>query len=168
MGYYVEMELEDVVILAENVDATRQALLSLVDKQDLMGGGAYHLALNMKDAKAIAAQVGGPAKFEEREDGQVAVKTYHFSWVAPYGEQDDICQIIKKWRYLAHKDTNGDIYITDFNGEKLGDDKTFWKAIAPYVASGSTITCRGEDDYRWRWVFQGGEIHELQGRIVWY
>jgi len=60
-----------------------------------------------------------------------------------------------------------DFYITDilFEGEKIGNESSFFKAIAPFVKEGSFIEMVGEDGEKWRWVFENGQCVEKQAKF---
>lgn len=54
-----------------------------------------------------------------------------------------------------------------FEAEKLGDDALLFEAIAPYVKAGSYIEMVGEDGDRWRWVFDGQDVRQVNPKVVW-
>ena len=61
----------------------------------------------------------------------------------------------------------GEIVNLEFDGEKSGDEDILFRAIAPFVESGSFIEMRGEDGCQWRCLFHKGELHEIYPEIVW-
>lgn len=68
---------------------------------------------------------------------------------------------LKAWRYEARVDkTTGDINGVEFLGEKLGDDDTLWKALAPFIENESYLEYSGEDGAMWRWSFINGQFRE--------
>jgi hypothetical protein len=69
-----------------------------------------------------------------------------------------------RWEVICHED--GVIGI-EFTGEKLGEDKVLFDAIAPYVDVESFIQIWGEDEYMWKWEFDGKECKEFQAKITW-
>lgn len=75
-----------------------------------------------------------------------------------------ICKTISgalnAWRWSACKDGNGDICDIRFIGGKLGDDKSLFEAIAPYVEDESYIEMCGKDGTRWRWYFKNKKVYE--------
>jgi hypothetical protein len=87
-----------------------------------------------------------------------------YSWVANHS-YNNLPDAISNWRYGCLILDNGDIEIDSFNGEKLGDDNIFWKALAPFVSSKSMIECVGGDDYHWRWTFKNKKLIEEEGKI---
>jgi hypothetical protein len=66
------------------------------------------------------------------------------------------------WRYHAVTGSNGDITGVQFEGEKSGEEKYLWDAIAPFVEPGSYIEMQGEDGVTWRWVFDGKTCQEMR------
>ncbi len=71
------------------------------------------------------------------------------------------------WRWDPYTDENGDITDLSFDGEKLGEDELLFGVIAPYVKEGSYIVMQGEDNYTWRWYFDGKTYRDQAARIVW-
>ena len=45
-----------------------------------------------------------------------------------------------------------------FIGEKAGDERVLFNALAPFVQPSSFIHFRGEDGECWRWVFDGAKV----------
>ena len=93
-----------------------------------------------------------------------------FSWVDTKEaiaqlDKEDLQGFLWQWRWEAEEDETGITSIM-FHGEKLGDDDHLWAALAPFVTEGSTIDMEGEDGTLWRWSFEGGEVHEKAGRVV--
>ena len=89
-----------------------------------------------------------------------------YSWVnIPREPFTDIVAALAEWRYRAGILGPG-LIVEYFAGEKLGDDSILWTALAPFINPGAEITCRGEDDITWKWVFDGKELHEKVGRVV--
>jgi hypothetical protein len=66
-----------------------------------------------------------------------------------------------------HKIKVGDITGLSYQGEKLGAEECFFKAIAPYVEDGSYIEISGEEDYLWRYVFNNGHMDEISAGRDW-
>lgn len=79
-----------------------------------------------------------------------------------------LIEALSEWRYESDLDDDtGDMVISCFTGEKLGDDEQLWEALAPYVKSGAVIDCRGEDDARWRWAFEEGKLQNEDSVEFW-
>lgn len=81
----------------------------------------------------------------------------HFSWVdtSTLEKARNDLEALEEWRWDAGVNAAGDIVSLDFTGEKLGDDLTMFKVIAPLVKQGSFIVMHGEDGESWRWYFNG-------------
>ena len=96
-----------------------------------------------------------------------------FSWINAKECQgaDTLEDALMAWRWppYMNKSANpkGEIVNLEFDGEKSGDEDILFRAIAPFVESGSFIEMRGEDGCRWRWLFHKGELHEIYPEIVW-
>lgn len=76
----------------------------------------------------------------------------------------DIRMVFQEWGYdLEHTtEENGvmHFYLDIRNGDaKIGDEETFFAAIAPVVEDGSFIDVRGEDDSEWRWMWENGKFY---------
>ena len=84
----------------------------------------------------------------------------HFRWVntKPVLESVTLSEAMKEIRYLPAPNIDGDICDVEFTGEKYGDEEIFFKALAPYVESGSYICFMGEDDSEWKLIFNNGEV----------
>ena len=91
-----------------------------------------------------------------------------YSWVRDnYIDSNDVTDIFRCWRWDIDMDKHGNIVDIRFDGEKLGDDEVFFKAIAPFVQDGSFIEMRGEDNAMWRWKFSNGKLREIYPEIIW-
>jgi len=141
MGYYVDMEISDVVIPADKIEGCLKAINEMFEAESLSrgGGGTY----------------SGGAK-----------TSTSYSWVnSPDGGFKDLGSALNEWRYDSEI-VDGDCRLSYFHGEKLGDDGLLMDAIAPFVKSGGTIDCRGEDGALWRWEFDGEKAKELWGKVI--
>lgn len=92
-----------------------------------------------------------------------------FSWVdtATVKGCRNLVGAMKEWRWDLDEDENGHISGIAFAGEKAGDDLTLFKAIAPFVESGSYIEMCGEDGALWRWVFIKNTCIEKSAKVSW-
>jgi hypothetical protein len=92
-----------------------------------------------------------------------------FPWVSTdeVASSDRLQDALLAWRWDAYIDENGDIANLSFEGEKLGEDEILFNLISPYVKEGSYIVMQGEDNWTWRWYFDGKNYREQAGRIVW-
>lgn len=91
----------------------------------------------------------------------------HFSWVdtEKFLQAKTLSEAMMAWRWDVH--TEDGVIGIEFMGEKLGDDLVLFKAIAPFVESGSYIEMRGEDGALWRWVFEDGQVKEKVATVTW-
>jgi hypothetical protein len=91
-----------------------------------------------------------------------------FSWVetSNFLDAKTFAEAMDAWRWDVAQDEHGNVISIEFNGTKLGDDLTLFKAIAPYVTSGSYIEMHGEDGGWWRWCFDGAKCSETWSRLI--
>ena len=76
---------------------------------------------------------------------------YELELVSPFGSELDFLN-----------EANGEtIFRLDIrNGDaKIGDEETFFAAIAPVVVDGSYLDVRGEDGAEWRWMWKNGKFY---------
>lgn len=91
----------------------------------------------------------------------------HFAWVDEnFYQINDIVEMFEEWRWVVHRDPEGNIDQIDFCGEKYGDEDLLFKAIAPYVEPGSYIEMCGEDGEAWKWVFTDKKLKKQVARRV--
>ena len=116
-----------------------------------------------------AAAVGVVIKQRNVNDARKALSALfddgqHHPWC--YGPKDiemgydTLASAIYDWRFDSELEENGDVRITHFNGEKLGDDELFWATLAPYIhhEEGKDFpyaVYMGEDGEKWRYLFDG-------------
>lgn len=94
----------------------------------------------------------------------------HYMWINDSAPEqwDTLSEAMRDWSYVPFFDTDtGDIVDIGFSAEKAGDEDKMFKAIAPFVESGSFIWMLGEDGCQWKWVFKDGEFEEKHARLVW-
>lgn len=141
MGYYVEMIVNDLHIAKENIEKAIAAINALHEPtlRDKQAGGGY-------------------------SDGH---KWYAWVCNPPEGGFTDLVTAFDKWRYEATLNDDGGVEVNGFNGEKLGDCRYLWTALAPFVNPKAQIYCKGEDGAQWKWVFKGGKFKEVFSRVVW-
>lgn len=80
---------------------------------------------------------------------------------------DSLRAALAEFGWNVYFDALVDIILIRFGAEKSGDEDLLFSTIAPYVQAGSFIEMTGEDGERWRWVFDGKEVHKLTAKIVW-
>ena len=93
---------------------------------------------------------------------ELVKRTSRLMWVSTKGvlEAPHLSDAMKAFRWSVKHDDEGNITSIHFAGEKAGDDKVFFDAIAEFVDDGSFIEMCGEDGSRWRWIFSGGQVTE--------
>lgn len=87
----------------------------------------------------------------------------HFSWVDTkiVLESETLEKALEEIRYSPKHNNNGDICNVEFTGQKYGDEKVFFNALAPYVENGSYVTFEGEDGCVWKWLFKNGTVEKI-------
>lgn len=137
MGYCVDVSI-DITIPKDKVEDCLKAINEL------------HTPENLKNAS------GG-----SYPDGE----KWH-SWVQnpPAGGFVNLQDAFDAWRYET-RNSNGDIKVERFSGEKWGDDELLYNTIAPFVSNGNIYVC-GEDDEHWKYEFKDGQAKHLSGKIV--
>ena len=95
-------------------------------------------------------------------------KGEEFRWVSNKTiiEAENLKEVLEEFRYEVSENET-ELEIEDFLGEKLGDEFTMFKAIAPVVEDGSYIEMHGEDGDTWRWVFENGKCTEKRPKVEW-
>lgn len=94
----------------------------------------------------------------------MAEYTGHLEWVGRSSvmaalERGSLIDTLRAWRYLceAHE---GFFSVTEWTGEKLGDDELLWRALSPLCAEGGVIDGLGADGAKWLWRV-GGPFQDL-------
>lgn len=131
MGYCVTIEIDNIVIPSDKVAEALKSINKLHEPQNLNRYAS-----------------GGSSKGE---------RWYSFTNLGnpPF---EDLVEAFDGWRYEAEQLENGDVILTEFNGEKLGDDVYLYQVIAPYVAGKGKISISGEDGGKWSYDFADGEM----------
>lgn len=133
MGYFMEMTDSKFEIKKENFEKALESLKSVFVPENMT---CYDL-------------VGG--------------KAYpHFSWVDTkiVLKSETLDKALKEIRYTPKYNNDGDICSVEFTGEKYGDEKIFFNALAPYVEDSSYIAFQGEDGFEWEWFFNDGKVEK--------
>lgn len=144
MGYYVSMRAAYFFIAAEKKAAALQATKELANQVNEGRGGSYPV-----ERKWFSWMNGTP---------------FDSGYVGPF--YATLEEVFVAWGYPVETDDAGNIVDICFEGEKLGQEKYLFHAIAPYVEADSFIEMEGEDGFVWRWRFQHGRMSEQVGRIV--
>jgi hypothetical protein len=134
----------------------------------------FHVAADKKDAALAAIKnIMGPENRPKMHGGswEGGKQTgWWYSWV----KCEDVLKCISLdsamalWGWPVDVDTaTGDIDGIRFDGEKIGQEDEMFKAIAPFVTSGSWVEMQGEDGTLWRWSWCDGVFREQNARILW-
>lgn len=84
-----------------------------------------------------------------------------YSWVDDnFANRDTLKATLEAWRYDITEDEEGNVTDIYFNGQKLGDDETLFRALGPFVDAGGYIEVSGEEGAQWRWAFDGEKMVE--------
>ena len=75
--------------------------------------------------------------------------------------------ILEETAWETKRDHEGNIIGITFWGHNLLNDFQTFKKIAPFVKNGSYIEMEGEDDTRWRWVFENRDCREVTPTVSW-
>lgn len=133
---------QEFFIAVADIPKVLEAIKALADNKEKMSGGSYAYG---------------------------AKKESWYSWVdtSDFVDAGNVEKALKSWRWHPEFDTDGNVVSIEFWGEKLGDDKVLFEAIAPWVKSGSYIEMQGEDGTMWRWCFDDGKFHEKTAKVSW-
>jgi hypothetical protein len=117
----------------------------------------FHIKASDKDQALRAIKV----MMTEKKDS--------FSWVdtATVKSSRNLVDAMGEWRWDIDEDEAGNVVDITFSGEKAGDDLALFKAIAPFVESGSYVEMHGEDGAQWRWVFHDKTCVEKTAKVSW-
>lgn len=86
-----------------------------------------------------------------------------FAWLngVNQDEWDYFKEAMRDWRFPVELDDELNVVGINFNGQKIGDEEELFRAIAPYVVTGSYITFFGRGDgHHWRIEFQENDIEK--------
>lgn len=71
------------------------------------------------------------------------------------------------WRWDTLENSNEDVIAIKFFGETFNEEDMLMNTLAPYVVSESFIEMESEDHKRWRWVFDGKNVHKIKAKVCW-
>lgn len=189
MGYHIRFRGADFRIDSENTqDALRAIKDLMVDPDANRSGGTFNPTdytpaelAEKPDDFTIEGRHGTytlgeipdtpGVELEKNTYGDTTTITLaerHFSWMnnADPDEWETLEDAMASWGYPIETDDEGNVIDIRFHGQKIGDEDQLFDAIAPYVEDGSYIEMTGEDDYVWRWVFNGNRVEEVEGEVV--
>lgn len=129
-------------IKKENVKKAFNAIKELMGRVDVLGSGASYR-------------------------GGKEIRHYAFVATDDVLNSTDLDYSLMCWRWDSMFNEDGDLIGLDFLGEKYGDEKHLFTAIAEFVESDSYIEMIGEDHEKWRWIFKDGKLLEKKPRIIW-
>jgi len=149
VGYYVRIFPRKVRVPADQVDACLAAV------NQLLAEDAPDWIKRERELRCYDNRTG-------------TVIPGFFSWLRgpkpPATGWGSLLEAFRDWRFEATQtftgggSANDGVTLGQFLGEKIGDEEVLWRAIAPFVVSGGRIDMYGEDDNRWRYVFQDGAV----------
>lgn len=136
MGYYIKMTESKFTIKKENFENALKSLKAVFVPENM--------------------------RYYDRRIGSDE-KCPHFSWVDTKTVLDSmsIVEALENILYVPQLDQNGDICNVEFIGQKYGDEDIFFKALAPYVETGSYLCFIGEDGDTLKWIFNDGSVTRL-------
>jgi len=137
MGYYVSGN-GNVRIKKDELGKAYEAMMALQERTDLMGGGSYSKEKTTK----------------------------FFSWMPEYLRTiPNAKEVFLALGFEVQDEDDGGILIFAYES-KIGDEKWFFAAAAPFMSGEFEWT--GEDGERWKWMFEDGKMIEWTGVNVHY
>lgn len=146
MGYRVTLEYSDVAIIKLFQSNALQAVKGSMSRTDLMGGGGQH----------------------KNEQGKIVHERW-FAWV----DTEEVLaaatlkEALRAWWFDTEEEENGTLLITEYMGEKWGDQQHLLAALAPFIRDNSEMIWSGEDDDRWRYLFRNGTLFVQEEERHW-
>jgi len=138
MGYYVNGS-GNVRIKKDDLGKAYEAMMALQERTDLMGGGAY-------------APNTPPRKF--------------FAWMPEdLRTIPNAKDVFLSLGFEVQDEDDGGIIIFAYDS-KIGDEKWFFAAAAPFMSGEFEWT--GEDGEKWKWMFEDDKMIEWTGVNVHY
>ena len=134
MGYYVRGDSYNFMLEAGQEEAIRAAIRELNTHDELKNGG--------------------------QSKAGVTVEKW-FSWMNDFDYDKDFTtvELLERIGFDdVDTDEEGNITRLFYDG-KTGQEELFLATLAPFIEDGSIIEWKGEEDERWRWVFEGGEMY---------
>ena len=74
---------------------------------------------------------------------------------------EELTLVLRAWRYESSELPNGDVQVSYFAGEKLGNCQILWEILCPFVNGSPEIYYTGEDGVSW--VYRLGGPHIVHG-----
>jgi hypothetical protein len=123
-------------------------------------GHSYSFRIKAGQDKAIMDVLRELNTHDElkRGGGGSGDETKWFSWMNGFDwSQDDVKTFLEAVGFYVEVDEAGDITDLSHDG-KMGQEQLFLGVLAPFIETGSEIVWKGEDEDRWRWLFQNGKM----------
>ncbi len=137
MGYYVSGS-GNARIKKDDLGKAYEAMMALQERTDLMGGGSYSAEKTTK----------------------------FFSWMPENLRTiPNAKEVFLSLGFEVQDEDDGGILIFAYDS-KIGDEKWFFSAAAPYLSGEFEWT--GEDGEKWKWMFEDGKMIEWTGVNVNY
>lgn len=139
MGYYINIVDCDFRIPQEKLGDAYQAMCELNKRDDLKRGGTL---------------------------GADGTRKRWFAWMHPnYPETcSNAIEILEALGFHISTNEEGDVTRLEYDS-KIGQEELFLEAIAPFVEHGSYIDWVGEDNERWRYLFEDGVMETWEAVI---
>lgn len=145
MGYFVT-GMGRVVIPKKNLGRAYLALVELNRRDDLKTGGSFgHSDTNDKLSGS---------------DSVASSENFWFSWM-PWNYDEvytSVDEIFEALGFIVGYMDNGDLQFREYPENKIGAERHFLNAVAPFVEPGSWMSWVGEDDMKWEWSFDGEKM----------
>jgi hypothetical protein len=145
MGYYIRTPQTSFAIRTENLPRFFELVANLMSDENVEEnghGGSY---------AAGGEKMRGWYSWVNTDDVRTSIA------------DRDISAVFAGWGYdleLTNEYDGVTNYYLDIRGgdAKIGDEETFFAAIAPVVEDGSFLDVIGEDDTQWRWMWENGKF----------
>ena len=154
MGYFVTTTDVNFSIPKQNLGKAYAALCALNDNDEAKSGGSYGAAALDKRSPRPAGMNYHPARW-------YAWMPANYPQVCP-----DTKAVLEALGFDVNVEVSGDVRILCYDS-KIGDEHLFVEALAPFVAEGSYICWRGEDDVEWRDLVKDGRIITQRPTKTW-
>jgi len=155
MGYYVTIKETNFTISKSKFDDCYKAMCKLNERDDLKYGGGWNGQGISMDAPRPEGLDYHPAKW--------------FSWMdANYPEKcKSFIEILEELGFtdLIFNEPYGDLIALSYDN-KTGSEYDFFNSIAAFVKKGSYINWQGEDGNFYQWYFDGKELINKDGEVI--
>lgn len=151
MSYYVHTTNCNFIIPGDQVEAADAALRELNNRNDLKRGGSFPNKEDLDNDKPR------PDKW--------------FSWMPWNYHEKDVCpdleSILNEVGFACSVADDGTLEVDYYEESKMGNEREFIEALAPFAMHGSYMNWEGEDGDRWRWEVHDGQLKHLVGETTW-